>query len=513
VKQKKMVFPVFKYLFIFFFIGSLALHAADDIKLRVPFRVADKLYRFKPLTKTDIKLMINGQPREILDLVEKEKSISWTPDLGRSFVLSFHINEYNKKIADAVSYFTTEVLFYSDMLFIVTPLSVYRVTVSRNKLKMIRNIEELVKKDCQDFNKKKIQAEKNLENMINNVRSALMNPYFISVYIETINFLKLFPSEFMNFNHRYLLPDIGKYRKMNEFLGVREGERWCIHFQQREMYSILFAAKQFFRELRRLFAPRFFGKSPLTGYFSMFERELARLDSYSARPLLDVILEGNINFNCIFFGSISERRTDEGQIAAPYLEDIFKETARASGGKAVETIDPAAGIRDIVRHRDHYYEAVFDFDGKIEDKHIKIILQNSRTKPGFKEKFTKEELQSLIHYLSTEKVIIKDFTPDTGKITFIITSFQLQERDEEPFEPFGILRVRIQLHNEEGKRVYTSERILRTHESKDELIDENTVRITNLFPAQHKGKFLVVIAVTDLIRNSFTTAAHNIELK
>jgi hypothetical protein len=109
--------------------------------------------------------------------------------------------------------------------------------------------------------------------------------------------------------------------------------------------------------------------------------------------------------------------------------------------------------------------------------------------------------------------MIKDFTSDSSTITFIITSFELRERDEEPLEPFGILRVRIQLHNEEGERVYTSERILRTHETEDELIDENTVRITNLFPAQHKGKFLVIIAVTDLIRNSFTSAAHNIELK
>ncbi len=513
MKQKKIVFPVFGYLFIFFFFGSLAVNAADDIKLRVPFRVTDKLYRFKPLTKTDIKLMINGQPGEIVNLVEKEKSISWTPDLGRSFVLSFHINEYSKKIADAVSYFATDVLIYSDMLFIVTPLSVYRVTVSRNKLKLIRNIEELVKKDCESFNTKKIQAEKNLENMINTVRSALINPYFISVYVETSNFLKLFPSEFMNFNHRFLLPDIGKYRKVNEFLGVREGERWCIHFQQREMYSILFKTIQFFRRLKQIYAQVISMRSPITSYFSMFERELARLDSYSARPLLDIILEGNINFNCVFFGSISERRSNEGQIAAPYLEEILKETALASGGKAVETTNPLAGVRDIVRHQDHYYEVVFDFDGKIEEKHMQIILEGSRTKPSFKEKFGKEELQSFIHYLSTEKVTIKDFTSDSSTITFIITSFELQERDEEPFEPFGILRVRIQLHNEEGERVYTSKRILRTHETEDELIDENTVRITNIFPAQHKGKFLVIIAVTDLIRNSFTSAAHNIELK
>jgi hypothetical protein len=513
VKQKKMVFPLFEYLLIFFFISSSTIHAADEIKLHVPFRVADKLYRFKPLTKTDIKLMINGQPGEIVDLVEKEKSISSTPDLGRSFILSFHINEYSKKIADAVSCFATDVLIYSDMLFIVTPLSIYRVTVSRNKLKLIRNIEELVKRDCQSFNKKKIQAEKNLENMMSNLKSIYVNPYIASFYMATSNFLKRYPSEFMNYNHRYLLPDIGKYKKVNEFLGVREGERWCIHFQQREMYSLLFKTKQFFRRLKQVYAQVISMRSPITSYFSMFERELARLDSYPARTLLDIFLEGNINYNCIFFGSISERRINEGQITSPYLEKILKDTALASGGKAVETTNPLAGVRDIVRHQDHYYEAVFDFDGKIEEKHMQIILKGSRSKPSFREKFTKKELQSIIHYLSTEKVMIKDFTSAGRTITFIITSFELQERDEEPLEPFGILRVRIQLHNPEGERVYTSERILRTHESKDELIDENTVRITNLFPAQHKGKFLVIISITDLIRNSFTSVAHNIELK
>jgi hypothetical protein len=278
------------------------------------------------------------------------------------------------------------------------------------------------------------------------------------------------------------------------------------------MYSILFKTKQFFRRLKQTFTPVLSRQSPIASYFGMFERELARLDSYSARPLLGVIREGDINYSCIFFGGISERQSSEGQLAAPYLERILKETAAASGGKAVETTNPRAGVRDITRHRDHYYEAVFDFNGKIRDKHVELILEGSRTKPGYREKIAKEQLQSLIHYLSTEKVVIKDFTPGSGSITFIITSFELQEPDEEPFEPFGILRVRIQLHDEEGERVYTSERILRTHEAEGELIDENTVRINNVFPGEHKGKFLVVIAVTDLIRNSFTSAAHNIEL-
>lgn len=487
-----------------------ALSHLNKIRLQVPFRITEGIYQYKPLSKNQVKLSINGQPRKIIALHEQEKSIAHKPELGRSFILSFHIGEYNKTVTDTVSYFVTDVLNYSDMLFVLTPLNVFRIDVSRNKLKMIEDIETLVKKECENYNRKRLQVERTLEGELNKLRWQLQNPYRApGPFIAVLQFFSTYPRQFKNFNNRFWLPDIGKYRQIIDFLGFREGERWCIHFQQRDVYSLYYETKRLLTELTPYFTRVGEMSNALKSNFHTFERELSRMAGYSGQPLLNPILDANINYNAILFGRLALTDPQMTRGETFFLEKIIKQTSEKTGGITVETTNTLAGMNEIVHHKDHYYELLFNFNGDIEEKKLKVTIDGSKTKPGFREKFKLEEVENLIHYLSKEKVKIDRVSTKTNKdekgITFAIKSFELREfLQKTSGDKFGILLVRLRLLNEWGERVYISERMLR--------VTEKRVSISHMFPKKYQGQFILDIFVTDLIRNSSVSFTRDIAL-
>ena len=474
----------------------------NRLQLRVPVRVTEGIYRFKPLNKKDVNLFINGRPTEIAELVEDESTIARAPGLGRSFILSFQIPEYNNKVAEAVSYFVTDVLYYTDMLFILTPLNAYRVEVSRNKLKMIGDIEALVRKDCETYNTRRLQAEKDLEKEIQRVRWSFQNPYRLSPYFAVLQFLKFYPAELKRFSDEFWLPNIEKYKSVIDFLGLREGERWCIHFQQRGIDAINTQTKLLLQGIKGEFTEITDMGNEIKSNLYSFEIELSRMDSYSAAPLLNPLLHANINFNTLLLGGMEQTDANAGRVGSFFLEKILKQTAVATGGSTIETANPLEGLKEIINHRDHYYEVVFDISGEIEEKKIDITLADSKEKPSSRESFTLEELDALVHYLSKEKVRIEEISTAAregkGTIAFAIKSFEMRDPLEtEKGEKFGILEVQIRLLNEWGEQAYHTERMLR--------VTEDTVNISHTLPPELHGHFIIHILVTDFLRNGSET--------
>ncbi len=483
----------------------------EPVRLRLPFRITEGVYRFKHLSKADVQLVINDRPREIKELAEHENSIGKRGELGRSLILSFHVAEYNKKVADAVSYFVTEVLIYSDMLFVITPIHVYRFDVSRNKLKLVGDIETLVKKDIEDFNARRLQVQQEMENQVMTLRWSINNPYQLpGPVFATIQFSKNFLPAFKNFSREFWLPDVGKFQRVFDFLKLREGERWCIHFQQQDMFDILSGIKKLPPLLKTFFTSEFEMTEIIKSSILTFERELSLMDSYAVQPLLDPIQGANFNFNTVFFGSQAQTTAAAGNTGSFYLENILTQTSLNTGGKVVNTSDPLQGIREIIGHKDHYYEVLFDFNGDIEEENIKIIIEGSKTKPSFKEKFSLEEMQNWLHELSKGVLKIENISTAANEkekvISFALKSFEIRDplANDIIGKKFGILQVRIQVHNQWGDRVYSSERLLR--------VTEDIVTITHSLPLKYQGKFILNISVMDLIRNGSISYTGDITL-
>jgi hypothetical protein len=511
-------------------IGCWVLKAEEKLRLHIPFRVSDGIDRYKSLSKEDVKLLINELPQPIVDLVEQEKSISSIPELGRSFIFSFNTLDYNKKIADGVSYFLTEILKSTDMLFIITPQNVYRIPVSRNKLKMVANVEALVKKDCTIYSQRHFGAVQNLGSHINVLEKVFENPYIAGIAMTTSNFLKTYPPDFMKYVSLFLLPDIEKYRQVLRFIGTREGEKWCVHFQSRDLYSVVLRARKILGQIKMVFSSSDFASAPIMNAAADFESNLTQLDMIEAKPLLNLILWGDINFNAIFYGGLEEKNSDSALSSSNFVEKIYKQTSSASGGEAIDATNILKTVQSIIDHKDHFYDLIYDFDGQAEVKQVQIYLNDNNTNLDYKGQYSKEEIESMVYYLTSEKVTIEDFNQVSRNVSFSIRSFKLQDLEK---DTFGILRVHIQLHDEWGNLMYSSERILRTSNKKlknpDEGVQESetgndtkirigsrsekSVDILHSFPSKYKGRYIINISVTDFIRNCSTSITRTIDLK
>jgi len=285
-----------------------SLQADEKINLSLYFRVTEETHKSTELNKDSIKLLINKTQREVINLAKKERSLSHIPDLGRNFILSFHITKFTKPMENSVSYFVEEILQPNDNLILLTPMKAYRISLSRDKEKLIMDATRLLKNDCMIYEKKRISAEKSLENEITKLSLALSNetedPGGVQSYKAVYQFLLNYPKNLSHFKIEYLLPNIARHRQIREFLGEREGERWWIHFQNRENIRIMNKTKEVLKKIhkRTTYEGETLSRN-MAKDLSDLEKQLVISDSFPQSEFLSTILGANISYNVIFWGS------------------------------------------------------------------------------------------------------------------------------------------------------------------------------------------------------------------
>lgn len=483
-----------------------------DVLVQIPLRLADNAALSTGLSKDDLTLTVNGEKREILRLIKKIRAIEKSPDLGRNFVLSFHMTEYTDQINKGVVYFVSEIIHPMDSLILVTPTTLYQINVSGNKEKMIRDIKLSLEKDCRNYKKNRARVEKNIRLKIKNLRRNLRefkgfadagekggrnsSNYGVQQVLELTQFLDTFPREFIKFRELSLLLDTSKYRKIAGLLGFREGERWWFHFHQEEVTSLLSYIRGFMRELTTYV-------NNIEGYqvnkVENLEKVLSISDSFPAEQMLDTIISSNFCYNVISFGGLMISDAETKGTETSGLERILHRTAVLSGGGMVKTISPESGIKEIIEQRDSYYELAFNFNGKFERKQIAVTAADKKTKFLHKTGFEKEELESFIHYLTHEKVSVDNLSNDKNIVKFTIKSFKHHKEGK-----FGILRVSIELLPKQNVLVYNTHNTLRSSQ------EEVTIRIP--LPKKFRGSFILRVTVNDLLANRRAVSERSIIL-
>ena len=489
-------------LLIFLVLFALQLFPGEQkIRLRIPLRIAADSPERTILNKGNIILKVNGEKREITDLVERERTLTGTADLGRNFILSFQLTEYSEQVEKGIAYFVTEIIHPDDSLIVVSPTTFYQINVSGNKEKMIRDIKQLLEKDCQNYKKDRVAVEKNLRLKIKNLQRVLReikasrgsasrgnrdaSQLGVRQILELTQFLDTFPREFVKFRELSLLLDTSKYRKIVDLLGFREGERWWLHFHREEVTALLSYIKAFMKELNAYVVSR---ESKQIKKLLNLEKVLSISASFPSEQVLATIINGNICYNVVSLGGIRINDQEAKETETSGVERILHRIALESGGKSASVIDPEQGIKEIAAQKDIYYELTFPFDGIFEKKEIEITTGNKRTTLRYKGGFEKDELETLVHNLSHEQVAIDDFSSNKNVIKFTVKSFKHHKE-----EKFAMLKVNIELVSDMDTVVYRTQNTLRSSQKKV------TIRIP--FPEKYCGRFKVRITVNDLLAN------------
>lgn len=497
-----MMFKRVIFIVILFLVVSFNFFAQEELRLRVPLRFAAGSHQASGLSKENLTLVVNGEKREIVDLIKRERTMAKITGLGKNFILTFHMTEYSSQVKKGISYFVTEIIHPTDSLMVVSPIKIYQINVSGNKEKMIRDIAQLLKNDCHIYKKNRAAVEKNLRRKIKDLRSVLNDRLENATHrgarqiLAASQFFNTFPREFIKFRELSLLLDTSKYRKIIDLLGFREGERWWLHFHQEEVAALLSYIRAFMREL----------EDYVGNWESGFVKKLANLkkvlsisDSFPVKRVLETIVSSNLCYNVISFGGIKIVDQEARETVTSGLSRILTRVAVGSGGKKVGTVNLEQGIREIAGKKDTYYELIFNFNGKIEKKAVKVTAKKRKTKLLYRNGFEQEKLEALVHYLTWEKVKIENFSNRKHLVKFTLNSFKHHKR-----EKFGMLRVKIELFSGQEVAVYSTHNTLRS--SQDKVI----IRIP--LPEKFSGAFRLLITVYDLLANSRVSLDRNITI-
>ena len=491
------------------FLAFSAWAAAGKLRLTLPVRVWVGKSALTGLQKEGFTLRIDDREREIQQVISRTVSLGQRPEfLGRNFILSFHMTEYGNHVQEALSYFITEIVGTADSLILVTPSKIYRFNVTANKEKMIGEVEELVKGDCDEFRKQLSAAEKNLEIQVHRLMQQLSmgidtDPGLVASYKTIGTFLSTFPQEFMSFRNRYLFPQVETYRQVLDFLGNREGQRWWIHFQQGDSYGIVGEAYQAAKKIDSYCNLYELARQSFRTNLQFLEKQLQLADSFPGPQLLKIFMGGSIRYNVLLWEQRQRgENTPQSDIMAQ-LAAVLQPVSRDSGGKLVHTTGPEQGMKQLKDHRDHFYELAYDFDGSAGEKKIAVTAAAGHGKGvslSYKHHYNAGEVRSLVEDFSRERVQIVDFSLNKNLLHFSIESITLDEK-----KTFGLVRVRVELFNRGGEGVYRTENTLRS--------SRRGITVSIPLSPQHKGLFKLVITACDLIANGLTVMEKEVELE
>jgi hypothetical protein len=490
--------------------SSVIFSIANEIHFRLPVRVLEEGEKSIELKKDDFNLFINDSQREIIDLIKRKKSLGIKPDLGRDFIFSFYLTEYGRNVEDGISYLITEILDTSDSLYILSPRKFYKIKVTKNKERMRMALEELLRKDCKEFKKDRISAENKLINEINALKMNFSADMFgVSRnfnqrrYVKTSHFLNSFLDEFLDFKNRYLFPNISNYQQVIEPMVMREGERWWIHFHQNETLELFPKLKDIIKQMNSYISDEEDSNQTLAQVLkrnlSRLEKHMLMSDSFPAARLLNTFVGNDISYNVVFFKSSKNKKSRAEYSAFSGLEDILREISSASGGKTVNSANSEQGVKEIEKHLDQYYQIIYNWDGKIEGKKIRVSVDKRKINLSYNDNIRKEKVKSSVRFFSKEKHKINIVSIDNNILTFSISSFESEKAGK-----YGLLKIRVELFDEQNADIHKNENTLRASKKK--------VTISIPIPAKLRGEFRLVITVCDLIANCSVSDERHITL-
>ena|GEM_PF-1288342 len=489
----------------FILLMAAQAEARERLQFHLPVHLLKHAAQASDIKKEDFTLLVNNRSSEIALLHKKQRCLLLQSDLGRTFVLSFRLADYGPLIERELSYFVSEILNTSDRLFLLTPLRMYRLPVSPRKERIQEEIRHLLENDLAICSKDRAAAERRLMGYIDQLKRAFgADVDGAEAGKKTALFLDTFPGELLRFQERYLLPDPPGIGLLLEHIGPGEGERWWIHFEQHQnsglfgqiqdvvtdIHNHISSLEAEYQELAQVMRTR----------LAEIEQCPSLPDSTTSAALAEAFLGHAVNYNVIFFRNLGEGESEFARTPFPHLESLLGGAARASGGIAVVPGSEELGMKAIASHNDEYYELVFDWDGVVERKDIKVLGRKQGEALSYASNFTPSQIQTLAQSLSREKIRIGGIEVTGKRLSFFIQTFALEGEGQ-----YGLIKVRVQLLDERSRNIFNQAHTLRATKEK--------VLISLPLPRVSKGKCRLLITACDMIANQLATDELQIELE
>lgn len=476
--------------------------APNELFLKLPVRVisnagpGEGTVYLKDLNKDDFELQVNSETISLVAFFKKEKSIE-AISAGRQFVLAFDAVDYGKPLVETVSYFVHRILTPSDQLLLRSPLQTHRINTGSEKEEIIQYIENLLVKDIGQWKEKKSASLEimhrlieNLERKIDAKKAGIRSVLF---------FINHYTNEWRKYDKDYLLANLEQYPDITSLLAQREGEKWLINFQERDLIPMLARYQQISKKLKKYVSsfPKGFEENAtlIRSSLDKIEKSMLFSGDFPMEGMLNALLGANINYNVVFFsGQAGDTQTLDS--VSPGYESILTDISRKTGGMSIisSSANLVKNLETIAKNVDFYYELAFAVGLKPEDKRIEIKVTPPNTDVFYKTGFKKDELKWLMDWVTGE-ISISDFALQGRQVSVTMSGYKMNRLKNAggAAEPNGIIKVEIRLIDEKNTTVYETGNTLKAN--------DRSFNISLKLPSTFSGYFKLSITAIDLVAN------------
>jgi len=307
-----------------------------------------------------------------------------------------------------------------------------------------------------------------------------------------MQFLNDYSREWGNFKTKFLFPDMRIYTSLAMMLAKQSGEKWFINFQQREIMPALGEFKKASSNIRDYLASVTSSDEQATAAsissgLQTLEKSMLISENYPKQILSNLLMGANLSYNVILFRSLRQDISSP-DAQSPDYEGILRKFSEQTGGVDMDTTNLKEGIDAIKKNTDFYYNLIFEFDGTVEDKIIKVETAVPGANIYYKDKFFKSEIQNLIDYLKEPKINISKFSIKGNQITFTIADFKIDKVEK---QQAGLMAVKIELKDDKHNPVFKTSKTLKSV--------KKSITISLPLPAKYQGYFQLHIQARDLL--------------
>ncbi len=506
----------FLFVVLLFFLFNLNINSVPGQEevtvtaLEVPVRVIHKGQVVKGLTKEDFEIYENGVKQEItaFEVITRKISIPREERKAlqkkRLFVLIFNIFDYNEAVGEGIDYFFQNVFQQGDQFIVLAEGRLLNIKRGKNISEVILNLKETLKKFKIISNQNTLKTFRDLRfesDKLIGILQGYDRSEFTPVDRAMIRFFDNYKIAWLDYRRQYLIPNLELYRSIIKRIKQREGERWAICFQQREMFPQLKKAGRLDNEIRNWIDSQVDAIEQVKARLVQTkQQDLQRTydvsQNFPADGLRDLFLEANITFHLILlksFRTVFSQDFELREISSDY-EDCFKTISLSTGGSSVFSNKVSEALEEVKEKEDYYYLLVYSPKENKSDK--KRDIEVKVKKSGVNIIYLKH-----IPEKGAPLITITNFKAGKKNIKFSLINYKMIKIEG---KLTGVADIKITIFDENSNKVFDEGKTLN-------LVKKET-HISLNFNQLKSGSYFIIIQAIDRISQEADVLSSDIKL-
>jgi len=460
---------------------------AGELLLKVPVRVFHRDQPVTGLQKADFSLNINGRERVIRELLPKSRNVR-DFEGDRNFILKFNTTSYLPSFDSVFRYLLDEVLGEGDRLTIWTPVdTIQPIDLNREREEILEGLRKTLREDIISY-----RSIRNID--LSELESRLPSDFGSmdgNTTRTVASMLRNFKVPFQSFLSRYSIPRIQPYARLGSMLSDDDGYHLLIDFQQINMIPFIARLEKIFRELQDYISGLSPEKQVEERHNLQTIREIRNLmvfeNRYPRQDIMTVFSSLNLNYHTVLF--INQNYGSATRTANfSDFTSLLGELSRQTGGLSLDTADFLAAMQRICDHRDRFYQLVYAFDGKVEDKNLVIdLVSHHPAQLFYRSRFLQQEMSILARYAQQPQLKITGFFCRNLRLGFELQDYEIGGELEA-----GIIQVEVKLFDNQNNLAWSTQNTLKA--------DTQRISIKGIpLPSGLRGAYKVQIIARDLL--------------